>query len=183
MGRTSRLDRQVTAAWRETQLRWLAESFPEKEPRERCNSTMSDERSGYDGVVQEVRAVFDPLAQRLGLGRPDVVRRNTEFSLRYFGEDLSLSVRVELMDFFIVPMVFCGDVEPIDLDDSRGCRKMHVHTALEKLGVCDGGERQQRAQRLGGDYRNCTEMAKVLAELVEYGWGVLRVRAGELLVV
>lgn len=139
--------------------------------------------ASLEDIITEVRFKFDSLAQRLGLRGPSVARRNTYFQLGYFGDEVGLEILGEIDDFFIYALPFHmqgADVIPQNgtLSDN-GVRQMYLQEALDKLHISHKNETEQM-KHLGGDYRNCEAMTKVLASLIERTWPEIDKHAGEL---
>lgn len=124
-------------------------------------------------LKKEVEAVFNPAAVKLNLAGPaESSLASTEFSLFYFGDSLGVQVSVDMSQFFIHVLLFRpeGGVLPIGYFDARGkTQKVYLQVGLKSLFI--NIERETRTlQKLGGDYRNCTTMAKLLADLVVRHW-------------
>jgi len=136
-----------------------------------------------DEVIERVRRHFDDVALGLGLRGPLLKRANTYFDLAYFHGEIGLEVLVELADFFIYALVFRSSsdgVVPAEYTDDGGRRqKMHVQHVLDHLGI-PHDEEDARLKRLGGSYRNCDEMARCVADLVERAWPHLAARSEQL---
>ena len=124
-------------------------------------------------IKQQVRDVFDPLAIRLGLNVfVELSQTSTNFHLGYANQRIGLEIEVEMLDFFIYGLLFrpCGSVLPIGYTDSDGKRqKLYVQQALKELSI-NTNQETHTIQKLGGDYRNCREMAEILARLIEQHW-------------
>ncbi len=130
-------------------------------------------------LLRQVRHVFDPLTERLGLGDPLEVRHsNTNFSIAYAGAEIGLEIDIDIGDFFIYALLFKPSVAglPVGYRDAQGTRqKLYVQEALSELSF-DCKAESLTLQRLGGDYRNCDEMASRLAILVEKNWPAIAAR-------
>jgi|GEM_PF-4493556 len=124
-------------------------------------------------IKQQIRKVFDPLAIRLGLDGPiELSLSPTDAHLGYTSEAIGLEVVVDIGDFFIYALLFrpTGDGLPLGYNDETGKRqKLYIQQALKELSI-DVSRETEGLQKLGGDYRNCQEMAEKLAHLVEHYW-------------
>ena len=124
-------------------------------------------------IKTAIRLRFDPLAHSLGLKGPNErVHNNVSFSFGYFADDIGLELRIELSDFFIYALIFKaeqGEI-PSGYKNNLGERqKLYFQEALKELSL--GGEMETKElQRLGGDHRNCEEMASKLAGLIKDKW-------------
>ena len=71
------------------------------------------------------------------------------------------------------------DEVPLGYDGPDGkTQKLFLQDALERLQIPYDGE--EELKKLGGDYRNCDEMASRLAVLVEKTWSEVRDQSGKL---
>jgi hypothetical protein len=124
-------------------------------------------------VRKMMRKVFDPLATRLNLDGPiELSLTPTDVHLGYTTNAIGLEIEVETVDFFIYALIFrpSGHGLPLGYNDETGKRhKLYVQQALKELSI-DVSRETRELQLLGGDYRNCQEMADKLARLIEHYW-------------
>jgi hypothetical protein len=124
-------------------------------------------------LKQEIRNVFDPLANKLGLTGPvDMSLASTDFNLSYSTQEIGLELTVDMGDFFIYALIFRpeGSAPPIGYHDENGRRqKMYLQNALEELKI-DVSIETRALQKLGGNFENCDEMTRILARLVQQYW-------------
>jgi hypothetical protein len=124
-------------------------------------------------IKQQVKEVFDPLAIRLGLNGPiELSLTPTNFHLGYTSHTIGLEIEVEMIDFFVYALLFRpnGNEIPLGYDDENGKRqKLYIQQALKELSI-DVNRETHSIQKLGGDYRNCPQMAERLARLVGQYW-------------
>jgi hypothetical protein len=127
-------------------------------------------------LKQQVRSVFDPLANRLGLiGPTEASIISTEFDLSYSTQTLGLEITVDMSDFFIYALIYRpqGIFPPIGYDDEQGKRhKLYLQQALKELGI-DTTRETRALQKLSGNIQNRYEMAGILAQLLERNWPLL----------
>lgn len=127
-------------------------------------------------LKRAVRAVFDPVATRLNLSGPvESSLATTEFSLSYMTHNLGIQVAVDMSQFFIHVLLFrhANNEMPVGYTGPDGSiQKIYLQQALKKLSI--GTEQETQALRkCAGNHRNCTSMAKILADLLERHWLVL----------
>ena len=133
-------------------------------------------------LLQKVRSIFDPLAQRLGLDDPLEIRHsNTSFSIAYAGVDVGLQITIDIGYFFIYALIFKPSAAgtPVGYRNAEGVRhKLYITEALSELSI-DCKEEILALQRLGGNHENYDEMASRLARLVEDHWPAITARGVE----
>ncbi len=132
-------------------------------------------------IIDAVKEAFDPIARDLGLSDSTVFTNNFSISLGYFGQPISLEIQVDKMDFFIYALVFRGGEGLIPKGYNNGSnqrQKAHLQEVIKELRL--GTEDITRQlQGLGGDYKNCDEMASLLAGLVKTYWANIAARHQE----
>lgn len=127
-------------------------------------------------IKQQIRDVFDPLANKLGLLGPNESKlSHTQFALAYSDERIGIELSIDLSDFFIYALLFIPreDEVPIGYQDSSGYRqKLYLQEALKELSI-DCAQETKRLQGLGGNYKNCEEMALELSHLIDKHWTIV----------
>ncbi len=126
-----------------------------------------------DEIKQQIRDIFDPLCQSIGLNGPiEVFPTHTEFLLGYTSDNIGVQVTVDLSSFFIFVLFFkpAKGTIPFGYQDETGKRqKIYLQEALTEMGI-DCYKETKHLQSLGGDYQKCKIMADVLAKLIKTNW-------------
>lgn len=127
-------------------------------------------------IKQQIKDVFDPLSIRIGLFEiMDSALSYTQFSLFYFNDKIGIELSVDLIDFFIYALLFKPKEHkaPIGYQNKYGQRqKIYFQEALKKLSInCE--KETKKLQRLGGNFKNCAEMALELSNLIDKYWPII----------
>ena len=124
-------------------------------------------------IKQQIREVFDPIVFGFGLTRTmEPSLTTTSFSLGYADKTLGLEIEVEMIEFFMFALLFRPRVESLpagEFDEHARRQKMYLQQAMNELSI-DVSSETKALQKLRGDYRNCRNMAQILARLISDHW-------------
>lgn len=127
-------------------------------------------------IKKQIRDIFNPLAAKIGLIGPDeYVLSNTQLSFAYSCDKIGLELSIDLSDFFIYALLYKPSHEgiPKGYFDKKGVRqKLYFQEALKEISI-DCIQETKELQKLGGNYKNCAEMALKLSNLIGQHWAII----------
>jgi len=134
-----------------------------------------------EDIKRQIRDVFDPLAKNLGLQGPyESTLSHTQLSIAYCNDSIGIELSIDLSDFFIYALLYkpVGDQVPIGYQDRSGCRhKLYLQEALKELSI-EFSKETKMLQKLGGNYKNCGEMALALSSFIGKHWESVNAQPG-----
>jgi hypothetical protein len=127
-------------------------------------------------IKKQILDIFNPIFSKIGLIGPNEINlSNTQFSFTYSNDKIGLELSVDISDFFIYALLYKPSEEgvPRDYFDRNGVRKkLYLQEALKLLSI-DCSMETMKLQKLGGNYKNCSEMSSMLADLIDKNWAII----------
>ncbi len=129
-------------------------------------------------ICDKVKAIFDPAAMKLKLGRGTRTTRHAGYSISYPGEPYGLEIEIDLMDFFIMPLVYhCNQTRQQALPtyrdpDTQKRHKDFLERIAERIELNMKND-FEKIRQMKGDHLQCEQISLELARLIESCWHVI----------
>ncbi|HQF10138.1 MAG TPA: hypothetical protein PLM53_17640 [Spirochaetota bacterium] len=128
-------------------------------------------------ITKIVKDIFEPIILNFGFKEiPPIQYHNSELGWGYLSGEFGIEIRIDLNYFFIFIMLFKTKDKKIPIgykDDLGKTHKLYLQDALKKVGI-DNKKEIKDLQRLGGNYKNCYEMAVILSQLLKNNWSTIQ---------